>query len=202
MTAKPRSRAERAFVGRIPPGLRLLGYFLSKRRPFVYPSQDTKCSADECVMGHLLGRLVLTTALLAAAACTRSTATPETWESLSVPMATLLLQPKAHDGALVQTYGFVRLEHEGTALYETREAMERADASRALWLQVGWPVPPPCPALHRRQVRIRAVFGAQAVHSRLRYPGSLSEVREVVEWPLASTSPADCNLRFRYYPPS
>jgi hypothetical protein len=55
-------------------------------------------------------------------------------QPLSVSLLQLIATPDAFDGKFVRVLGFVRIEHEGTAIYLHREDAENMLTKNGLWL--------------------------------------------------------------------
>src|SRR4051794_20900429 len=55
-------------------------------------------------------------------------------QPLSVSLLQLIATPDAFDGKYVRVHGFVRIEHEGTAIYLHREDAELMLTKNGLWL--------------------------------------------------------------------
>jgi hypothetical protein len=55
-------------------------------------------------------------------------------QPVSVSLIRLIATPEAFDGAYVRVFGFVRIEHEGTAVYLHREDAEHMLTKNGLWL--------------------------------------------------------------------
>jgi hypothetical protein len=55
-------------------------------------------------------------------------------QPLSVSLLQLIATPDAFDGKYVRVHGFVRIEHEGTAIYLHREDAEHMLTKNGLWL--------------------------------------------------------------------
>jgi hypothetical protein len=54
---------------------------------------------------------------------------------LALSLLQLIATPEAFDGKYVRVFGFVRIEHEGTAIYLHREDAEHVLTKNGLWLE-------------------------------------------------------------------
>src|SRR5262245_34650610 len=90
-------------------------------------------------VGWLLG--VLAVAVVAACAV-KGTATQEKGGAdgsspqrpLALSLVQLIATPERYDGKFVRVWGYVRLEHEGSAVYLHKEDFERSLSRNGLWL--------------------------------------------------------------------
>ncbi|HYT91974.1 MAG TPA: sigma-70 family RNA polymerase sigma factor [Gemmataceae bacterium] len=103
---------------------------------------------------------------------------------LAVSLIQLIATPKAFDGKYVRVWGFVRFEHEGSAIYLHREDFEQALTKNGLWL-----VATDIPAegsdeakVNNRYALIEGRFNAGERGHRGLWSGSLDRITRMIPW--------------------
>ncbi len=109
-----------------------------------------------------------------------------------VSILQLVAAPDTWNGKLVQTIGFLRLEHEGDALYLHEDDFRHRLSDNA----VGVDIPERFPArakLSMNYVLVEGVFRAADPRDAASFPGTISAVQRAEVW----SSPEDPGARFR-----
>lgn len=109
--------------------------------------------------------------------------TVTTAEVEEVSLVRLLAEPQLYHGKLVRVVGFCRLEFEGNALFLHEEDFDRRLRKNALWLNVGWPVPPDKESLSDEYVVVEGVFDGRGKGHDDAYSGELRDLRRMERWP-------------------
>lgn len=102
-------------------------------------------------------------ALFLCGGCTSLEAPPTPYvqpfvEGGEVTVADLLAAPRRYDGKRVRVTAVARIEFEGNALYASRDALARQDATKAVWLAVDWPVSAEIRALDGHSIVVEGRF--------------------------------------------
>ena len=79
----------------------------------------------------------------------------------NVPLNVLVDVPSNYDGLPLRVAGVCRIEFEGNALYLDRQALEKRDGGKAVWLDLGWPVSSDLRALDGSYVVVEGRFDAR-----------------------------------------
>jgi hypothetical protein len=102
-----------------------------------------------------------------------------------VSLVRLIATPEAFDGKRVRVFGYVRVEHEGTAVYLHREDYKHGLAKNGLWLGMNDSAPAGSreAAVNNRYALIEGRFSAKE-HGHLGlWSGSIKEVTRAEPWP-------------------
>jgi hypothetical protein len=98
-------------------------------------------------------------------------------EPVDVSMIQLLATPEKFDGKFVRTYGFLRLEFEGKALYLHKEDYTNALTKNSVWVDV--PETGEYLSLNMHYVLVEGVFNAKS-HGHLGlFGGTLEKISRV-----------------------
>lgn len=97
----------------------------------------------------------------------------------AVELSTLVGDSKRFHGVPVQVTGVVRLEFEGNALYVDSAAYVKRDATKAVWLAVGWPPQRGSVELNGRRVVVEGTVDAHAKGHEGVFSGSLVQIRRL-----------------------
>jgi hypothetical protein len=105
-------------------------------------------------------------------------------QPLAVSLVQLIATPEAFDGKYVRVQGFVRLEHEGTAIYLHREDAEHMLTKNGLWLVAS---DMPTEGSREAQVQdryalIEGRFSAKKHGHRDLWSGSVEDITRMVPW--------------------
>jgi hypothetical protein len=106
-----------------------------------------------------------------------------------VAVADLLRNATAFEQTLVSVTGVVRIEFEGNSLYPDEASYKGRDSTRALWLDLGWPVAPDISALDGHRVSVVGTFVTERKGHFGVFAGSLSDVRTVEGVPVSRPVP-------------
>ncbi len=135
--------------------------------------------------GVLLGSVlfVALTAVAAAGPQDEEGASPR--RPLSASLIQLIASPEKYHGKYVRVNGFVRIEHEGTAIYLHREDSDHMLTRNGLWLGGVRETPTPDSdegKVHNRYALIEGRFDArQRGHLGL-WSGSIDKVSRMIPW--------------------
>jgi hypothetical protein len=100
----------------------------------------------------------------------------------TVPMQQLLADPQRFEGQRIRTTGFLRLEFEANALYQTREDFNGAVMQHAVWLDLTNAQLRSLSKLNNGHVIIDGVFSAQYKGHGGKWPGALTRIAGVRMW--------------------
>lgn len=87
--------------------------------------------------------------------------------------------PAAYHGRLVRVAGYCRVEFEGNSLYVDRPGVDTYGGSKAMWLDLGWPVADDIRALSGQYVVVEATVDALSKGHFGAYRGTLARVRRI-----------------------
>lgn len=109
---------------------------------------------------------------------------PDADRLIDVSLIRLIAAPEAFDGKRVRVHGFVRVEHEGTAVYLHREDFERSLTKNGLWLQANDVVAPGSreAAVQNRYALIEGRFSAKETGHRGLWSGSIRDISRMEPW--------------------
>lgn len=99
--------------------------------------------------------------------------------SQSVTMQQLLAEPQRFEGQRVRTTGFLRLEFEANALYQTRDDFNNTVMQHAVWLDLTNAQLRRLGKLNNGHVVVEGVFTAQYKGNGGKWPGALRPVADV-----------------------
>jgi hypothetical protein len=102
--------------------------------------------------------------------------------SQTVPMQQLLADPQRIEGHQVRTTGFLRLEFEANALYQTRDDFNNAVREHAVWLDLTNAQLRRLGKLNNGHVVVEGVFSAQYKGHGGKWAGALHPVTDVRMW--------------------
>jgi hypothetical protein len=99
-------------------------------------------------------------------------------------MLQLIATPAAYDGKYVRVQGFVRIEHEGTAIYLHREDAEHMLTGNGLWLAASDAAPEGSKEakVHGRYGLIEGRFSATKKGHRGLWSGSIEDITRMEPW--------------------
>jgi hypothetical protein len=105
-------------------------------------------------------------------------------QPLAVSLLQLIATPDAFEGKYVRVHGFVRIEHEGTAVYLHREDFEHMLTKNGLWLAANDATPD---GSREAQVNgqyslIEGRFTAKTKGHRGLWSGSIEEISRMEAW--------------------
>jgi hypothetical protein len=100
----------------------------------------------------------------------------------TVPMQQLLADPQRFEGQRVRTTGFLRLQFEANALYQSRDDFNNAVMQHAIWLDLTNAQLRRLGKLNNGHVVVEGVFTAQYKGSGGKWPGALRPVADVRMW--------------------
>ncbi|HEX4606690.1 MAG TPA: hypothetical protein VH092_00650 [Urbifossiella sp.] len=102
----------------------------------------------------------------------------------SVSLVRLIANPDAYDGKMVRVFGYVRVEHEGTAVYLHRDDCEHMLTKNGLWLAAGESTPPGSreAAVNNRYALIEGRFSAKETGHRGLWSGSVRQITRMEPW--------------------
>jgi hypothetical protein len=105
-------------------------------------------------------------------------------QPLSVSLLQLIATPDAFDGKYVRVHGFVRIEHEGTAIYLHREDSEQMLTKNGLWLAANDTTPEGSKEaqVKDRYALIEGRFTAKKKGHRGLWSGSLEDITRMEPW--------------------
>lgn len=105
-------------------------------------------------------------------------------EPLAVSLLQLIATPDAFDGKYVRVQGFVRIGHEGTAVYLHREDAERMLTKNGLWLAADDAAPEGSKEakVTDRYALIEGRFAAKKKGHRDLWSGSIEEITRMEPW--------------------
>ncbi len=105
-------------------------------------------------------------------------------QPLAVSLLQLIATPAAFDGKYVRVQGFVRIEHEGTAIYLHREDWEHMLTKNGLWLAASDAAPEGSreAQVNNRYALIEGRFSANKKGHRGLWSGSLEEITRMQPW--------------------
>jgi hypothetical protein len=89
----------------------------------------------------------------------------------------LLNEPATYDGRLIRLTGICRIEFEGNALYADRDAFAKRRASRAIWLNLGWPVDEQLRRLDGQEASFIGIFSENEKGHESAFAAALREPR-------------------------
>jgi hypothetical protein len=103
---------------------------------------------------------------------------------LAVSLLQLIATPGAFDGKYVRIQGFVRIEHEGTAIYLHREDAEHMLTRNGLWLAASDAAPAGSreAQVKDRYALIEGRFNANKKGHRGLWSGSLEDITRMEPW--------------------
>lgn len=109
---------------------------------------------------------------------------PDPDRPIDVSIVRLIATPEAFDGKRVRVHGFVRVEHEGTAVYLHREDFERSLTKNGLWLQANDVAAPGSreAAVQNRYALIEGRFSAKETGHRGLWSGSIRDISRMEPW--------------------
>ena len=96
----------------------------------------------------------------------------------------LIATPHAFDGNYVRVHGFVRIEHEGTAIYLHREDWEHVLTNNGLWLVANDATPEGSKEamVNDRYALIEGRFNAKRNGHMGLWSGSIEEITRMIPW--------------------
>jgi hypothetical protein len=105
-------------------------------------------------------------------------------QPLSVSLLQLIATPEAFDGKYVRVWGFVRIEHEGTAIYLHREDAEHMLTRNGLWLTASDVAPEGSKEalVKDRYALIEGRFTAKKKGHKGLWSGSLEDITRMELW--------------------
>jgi len=111
-------------------------------------------------------------------------APPDPGGPVSVSLIRLIANPDAFDGKLVRVIGYVRIEHEGHAIYLHREDYVKALSKNGLWLAANDSAPEGSreAAVQNRYALIEGRFSAKETEHRGLWSGSIREITRMEPW--------------------
>jgi hypothetical protein len=103
---------------------------------------------------------------------------------VAVSLVQLIANPDAFDGKLVRVTGFVRVEHEGTAIYLHREDWEHMLTKNGLWLAANDSAPEGSreAGVNNRYALIEGRFNAKKKGHRGLWSGSIEGISRMEAW--------------------
>ncbi|MBY0229264.1 MAG: hypothetical protein K2W96_08310 [Gemmataceae bacterium] len=121
---------------------------------------------------------------LAALAPGAAPAAPPPERPVSVSLVRLIADPAAFDGKLVRVIGFVRIEHEDTAVYLHRDDDENLITKNGLWLAVNDGIAEGSKeaAANGRYALVEGRFRAKEKGHLGLWSGSIKEVTRLEAW--------------------
>jgi hypothetical protein len=96
-----------------------------------------------------------------------------------VELSTILSNPKRFHLSRVRVNGICRIEFEGNALYTDRDAYDTRRSSRAVWLDVGWPVKQSIQELDGQPAVVEGIFDETNKGHWGAYAGSFTEIKDL-----------------------
>ena len=111
-------------------------------------------------------------------------AAPDPGRPVSVSLIRLIANPEAFDGKLVRVFGYVRVEHEGTAVYLHREDYVKGLSKNGLWLAANDSAAEGSreAAVQNRYSLIEGRFSATETGHRGGWSGSISDITRMEPW--------------------
>lgn len=111
-------------------------------------------------------------------------------QPLSLSLLQLIATPHAFDGSYVRVYGFVRIEHEGTAIYVHREDWEHMLTKNGLWLVANDVTPEGSKEamVNNRYALIEGRFSAQRNGHGGLWSGSIEEITRMIPWEIRNVT--------------
>jgi len=105
-------------------------------------------------------------------------------QPLSLSLLQLIATPHAFDGNYVRVHGFVRIEHEGTAIYLHREDWEHVLTNNGLWLVANDATPEGSKEamVNDRYALIEGRFNAKRNGHMGLWSGSIEEITRMIPW--------------------
>lgn len=97
-------------------------------------------------------------------------------EGSEVTVDDLNAAPRRYDGKRVRVTALATIEFEGTALYASRDAFERRDYTKAVLLELNWPVSAEIKALHGHSVVVEGRFTTKVEGHSGVYVGGVVEI--------------------------
>lgn len=127
---------------------------------------------------------------LVAALVLRAVASPDgsaADQPADVSLIRLIADPDRFDGRRVRVHGFVRIEHEGTAVYLHRDDCEHMLTRNGLWLAANDTTPAGSPeaAVNGRYALIEGRFSAKAKGHNGLWSGSIGEISRMQPWEIS-----------------
>jgi hypothetical protein len=109
---------------------------------------------------------------------------PASDRPVAVSLVQLIATPEAFDGRLVRVQGFVRIEHEGTAVYLHRDDCEHMLTKNGLWLAVNDSAPEGSreAGVNNRYALIEGRFTAKKKGHKDLWSGSVEDVTRMEPW--------------------
>jgi hypothetical protein len=106
-------------------------------------------------------------------------------QPLSVSLLQLIATPEAFDGKYVRVWGFVRVEHEGTAVYLHREDFEQSLTRNGLWLHASDIADEGSreAKVNNRYALVEGQFNAKMKGHRGLWSGSIDKIARMEPWP-------------------
>jgi hypothetical protein len=110
-------------------------------------------------------------------------------QPLSVSLLQLIATPDAFDGKYVRVHGFVRIEHEGTAIYLHREDAEHMLTKNGFWLAANETVSEGSKEaqVKDRYALIEGRFNAKKKGHRDLWSGSIEDITRMEPWEIRKT---------------
>ena len=87
--------------------------------------------------------------------------------------------PARLNQALVHVMGWSRVEFEGNALYTDKDAFDRRDGRRAVWLDLGWPVDDRTRSLDGMYVVVDGRFQSDQLGHFGAYSGTITDIHRI-----------------------
>jgi hypothetical protein len=98
-------------------------------------------------------------------------------QPLSVSLLQLIATPDAFEGKYVRVHGFVRIEHEGTAIYLHREDYEHMLTKNGLWLAASVAV-----AEGSKEAQVQGRFTAKTQGHLGLWSGAIEDITRMQPW--------------------
>jgi hypothetical protein len=111
-------------------------------------------------------------------------APPDPGQPVAVSLIRLIANPEAFDGKRVRVIGYVRIEHEGHAIYLHREDYMKGLGKNGLWLSTNDSAPEGSRegAVNNRYALIEGRFSAKMTGHRGGWSGSIREITRMEPW--------------------
>jgi hypothetical protein len=111
-------------------------------------------------------------------------------QPLSISLLQLIATPDAFDGQYVRVFGFVRIEHEGTAVYLHREDAEHMLCKNGLWLVASDVAPEGSreAQVKDRYALIEGRFNAKEKGHRGLWSGAVEKITRMQPWAIGKAN--------------
>lgn len=109
---------------------------------------------------------------------------PDPDRPLAVSLIRLIANPDAFDGKRVRVFGYVRVEHEGTAVYLHREDYVRGLSKNGLWLAASDSAPAGSreAAVQNRYALVEGRFNTKKTGHMGLWSGTIEEITRLEPW--------------------